>query len=65
MIKKFSKLNISAPTQKDQLEKTLQDLVELKEAFVMKGDEDKEKAKEEFIKEQKRMRGEYEEEEKK
>jgi hypothetical protein len=54
MIKKFARLNITAPVFKQDLEKTLEDLIELKEAFIEKGDEEKNQAKEKFLR---RVRG--------
>ena len=52
MIKKFGRLNVTAPVCKEDLEKTVKDLLELKEAFVVKGDEERKEAKDKFLREQ-------------
>lgn len=57
MIKKFGRLNVSAPAFKEDLEKTLKDLKELKEAFLEKGDEERNEAKDKFLREQQRYYG--------
>ena len=51
MIKKFSRLNVTAPTFKGDLEKTLEDLKELKDALIEKGDEERQAAKDKFLRE--------------
>jgi hypothetical protein len=51
MIKNFAKLHITAPAFKQDLEKVHKDLVELKEAFVEKGDEERETEKAKFLRE--------------
>lgn len=65
MIKKFSKLSVTVPTKKQDLEKIIKDLKELKLAFFIKGDEEREKAKQKFLRDQKRkyQRDEYYDEE--
>ena len=54
LIQKFGRLNITAPTEKGDLPRTLQDLEELKLAFLQKGDEEREKAKAKFLREVRR-----------
>lgn len=41
MIKKFSRVNITAPMNKNDLDKTAKELEELKEAFIEKGNEER------------------------
>lgn len=53
-------MNITAPTVKAHLPNVIKDLQELKLAFLLKGDEDKEKAKSKFLRECRRARGEPE-----
>ena len=57
IIQKFGRLNITAPIFKEDLQKVLKDLEELKFAFLQKGDEEKEQAKARFLKESRRARG--------
>jgi len=57
IIQKFGRLNITAPIFKEDLEKVLKDLDELKHAFLEKGDEEKEAAKSRFLRESRRARG--------
>jgi hypothetical protein len=55
MIKKFAKINITAPVNKSSLEQTLKDLNMLKAAFEEKGDEEREEKKRKFLREQSRF----------
>lgn len=57
VIQKFGRLNITAPIFKEDLPKVLKDLNELKQAFLQKGDEEKEQAKSRFLRESRRARG--------
>lgn len=54
MIKKFSRLNITAPLSVTDLDKTAKELEELKEAFEEKGDIEREEAKRKFLRESRR-----------
>lgn len=54
MIQKFSQIKVTAPMTKSDLEGTLKELKEMKLAFIEKGDEERLKAKEKFLREQKR-----------
>jgi hypothetical protein len=49
MIKKFGRLNIAAPTKKADLERIDLELSELRQAFIEKGDEERQYAKDQFL----------------
>lgn len=51
MIQKFSQIKISAPMKKSDLDKTIKELKLMKQAFVQKGDEEREENKARFLKE--------------
>lgn len=57
MIQKFSQIKISAPMKKSDLENTLKELKVMKQAFVERGDIEREENKQKFLREQKQNRG--------
>jgi hypothetical protein len=60
VIQKFGRLNITAPIVADDLSKAIKDLKEMKLAFLLVGDEEKEVVKQQFLKDCRRDRGEPE-----
>lgn len=64
MIQKFSQIKITAPMTKSDLPQTIEDLKEMRAAFVDKGDEERAFNKEKFLREQRRGKnGQYDEKE--
>jgi hypothetical protein len=56
MIQKFSQIKVTAPMTQGDLPKTIDELKEMKQAFIDHGDEERELNKEKFLKEQRRGR---------
>ena len=58
IIQRFGRLNITAPIVAGDLPKAMKELKELKLAFVQKGDEQRDAAKANFMKQVRNQRGE-------